>query len=799
MSRVIPEENTRALTSSRAATPRFPSKQMGNIVERIFILFDDAGGSIAGRCVAVIVMTTIVLSTISFVVETMPEVRTVPQSCNRNAPTITDCEPRAGPIFQEIEVVCIVVFTIDYLVRMISVPFVRPTLALGPKAGCNPPCTVLRKYALQPLNIIDLLAIAPFYVEQAIGGNGSDLAVIRVLRLARVLRIFKMGKHNKGMKMLATVLSMSAPAMQILTFFSLLLVVLFASLFYFAEGTTYSVASAFTNQTLAEMQNKPFFAHGTYVRQDLTGYSEEPTPVRSIPQGFWWVAVTMTTVGYGDVAPTTSTGKVLGVVLFYVGIIFLALPITILGTNFEVVYSQLYAPGEVVGGDVIIESQTKGEARAIDEQAKDARAAVKARRRSIMLENEKEWSNVQQERQREARRNSLAIADFLETPWIPRESGVLRTCFVLFEDPSASRLGKFISILVFFVIVVSCTTFCMETVPSLRKIPAACQSATIPVANLAPESCEPVAISIFEKLESAFIVIFTIEYLARVLTVHAVPAKLAGVDHARGACSLMWKYCTQPLNMVDLIAIIPWYISKFTNSSGGGVAVLRVLRLVRVFRLFKVGKYATGAHMVLKCITQSLPALSVLFFLSLLTCVLFGSCMYFAEGTTYSVEQRWLTQYPTGVYVRPTIDGHDIEPSPFRSIPSSFWWFFTTTTTVGYGDFVPTTAGGKCVGVLAFFAGIILLALPVTIIGGNFSLLYSKWMQELPGAKPRQSRSNRLPTFNASGEQTFGGVGISQLLAGRNPKLSAPEQHARRLAARAAVKTLSDAWHLGEG
>ena len=86
------------------------------------------------------------------------------------------------------------------------------------------------RYALQPLNVIDFVAIAPFYIESALGGGGGQTAVIRVLRLARVLRIFKMGKHNKGMQMLAKVMVMSTPALSILVFFSVLCVVLFACL-----------------------------------------------------------------------------------------------------------------------------------------------------------------------------------------------------------------------------------------------------------------------------------------------------------------------------------------------------------------------------------------------------------------------------------------------------------------------------------------------------------------------------------------------------------------------------------------
>ena len=56
--------------------------------------------------------------------------------------------------------------------------------------------------------------------------------------------------------------------------------------------------------------------------------------------------------------------------------------------------------------------------------------------------------------------------------------------------------------------------------------------------------------------------------------------------------------------------------------------------------------------------------------------------------------------------------------------------FFTTATTVGYGDDYPTTLGGRLVGVMTFYTGIILLALPVTIVGGSFNKYYPEWLKE---------------------------------------------------------------------
>ena len=313
----------------------FPPASMGTWAERVFLFFDDANATRGSKWVAIGVMVTIIVSTCAFVLETMPVYRSRPDACRKNgaAPTAQDCEPKSGEVFELIEAVCIGIFSVDYIARIATVPFVRAHLAaVEVREGLDAPMGLrtLRKYATQALNVIDFLAIAPWYIELAVGGGGGQLAVIRVLRLARILRIFKMGKHNKGMQMLAKVLVMSAPALYILAFYSTIVVVLFGALLYFCEGNSFSVDPRFTNATLAAAAGNAHFPTGVYARPDLTGNALQVSPVRSIGFAFWWVLTTITTVGYGDIAPTTSAGKLMGIVLFYVGIITIALPITIL-------------------------------------------------------------------------------------------------------------------------------------------------------------------------------------------------------------------------------------------------------------------------------------------------------------------------------------------------------------------------------------------------------------------------------------------------------------------------------------
>merc|ERR1712190_669602 len=134
---------------------------------------------------------------------------------------------------------------------------------------------------------------------------------------------------------------MSGQPLAVLTFINVVVAMIFASLIYLVEGKTFSVAAEFTAPVMTGGTNiSARFPKGVYVRPDSQNDNEEVSPFRSIPYALWWVFVTMTTVGYGDYAPTTPLGKVIGILLFYAGIILLALPIGVLSKNFEIVYQQ---------------------------------------------------------------------------------------------------------------------------------------------------------------------------------------------------------------------------------------------------------------------------------------------------------------------------------------------------------------------------------------------------------------------------------------------------------------------------
>jgi len=683
--------------SSRKRLPYFPGPNFGGLRERCFVLFDDASQSIAGKMIDALIMLAIIVSTVSFVMESMPQFRKRPSLCAElrargEAITRQACEPKPDKIFYIIETVCIAIFTIEYFARVLTVHAMASSTESGLRRTLQ--------YARQTMNIIDLLAILPYFTDLML--SGSEVGPFAILRLARILRLFKMAKHNPGMRIFVEVMVMSGQPLSILVFFNVIITVMFGSLIFFAEGQKYSVAPEFTQPRFDECLNKTVssdFPQGVYVRGRWGSDTDEITPFRSIPYSLWWVCVTMTTVGYGDYAPTTLLGKLIGVCCFYVGIIFLALPISVLGTNFEIVYER-----------TIRENQAK---KAAELAVKKAAGIV-----DDIPTSPKHPSQM-------SRKVTLPNG---EMPCFPAEGNILKRIFILFEDSSASRLGKILSVMVLTTILVSTVSFVMESMPEFNHIEDTCNPNALTV-----EDCEPVPAKAFYILECVCIMIFTVDYICRVGTVHQAHPEECGLNPARKYTKLTITlfYCAQWLNLIDLVAIIPFYV-ELAGGVGGGAGVLRVLRLIRVFRVLKMPQLRSLSEMFINVVIDALPALFILFFMTTCSCVLMSSCLVFAEGTNYSVD-HFRDTHPEGVYIRPKIDGYGMEETPFVSIFYAFWWFFTTATTVGYGDDVPTTTAGRIVGVITFYTGIILLALPVTIVGGSFSKFYPDWVKEFKG------------------------------------------------------------------
>ena len=136
------------------------------------------------------------------------------------------------------------------------------------------------------MNIVDVLAIAPYFVTLIIfesmpegednEGFNEIRRIVGVFRIMRILRVFKLARHSKGLQSIAYTLKTSYKELALLVLFMSMGVLVFASLVFFAEK------------------------------------GEEETPFVSIPVAFWWAIITMTTVGYGDMYPSSGIGMFLG-------------------------------------------------------------------------------------------------------------------------------------------------------------------------------------------------------------------------------------------------------------------------------------------------------------------------------------------------------------------------------------------------------------------------------------------------------------------------------------------------------
>lgn len=170
--------------------------------------------------------------------------------------------------------------------------------------------------------------------------------------------------------------------------------------------------------------------------------------------------------------------------------------------------------------------------------------------------------------------------------------------------------------------------------------------------------------------EWAFTVIFTIEYICRILAVNKP-----------------LKYARSFFGTIDLLAVIPTYLSLFITGTQA-LIVIRAVRLLRVFRVLKLARYLTEANMLKTAIHASQHKITVFLGAVFTVVIIVGSVMYLIEGPT----------------------------SGFTSIPRSMYWAIVTMTTVGYGDITPQTPLGQTLSAILMVFGYGLIAVPTGIV-----------------------------------------------------------------------------------
>ncbi|XP_062262678.1 potassium voltage-gated channel subfamily A member 2 [Platichthys flesus] len=274
-----------------------------------------------------------------------------------------------------------------------------------------------------------------------------------------------------------------------------------------------------------------------------------------------------------------------------------------------------------------------------------------------------------------------------------------RQVWLLFEYPESSGPARIIAIISVMVILISIVSFCLETLPVFRNDDGDMHKFQESIYS--PETNTTVIkytntyfTDPFFILETLCIIWFSFEFLVRFF-----------------ACPSKAGFFGNIMNIIDIVAIIPYFITLGTEladtpedglagQQAMSLAILRVIRLVRVFRIFKLSRHSKGLQILGQTLKASMRELGLLIFFLFIGVILFSSAVYFAEA--------------------------DEPESQFESIPDAFWWAVVSMTTVGYGDMVPTTIGGKIVGSLCAIAGVLTIALPVPVIVSNFNYFYHR-------------------------------------------------------------------------
>ncbi|XP_025068303.1 potassium voltage-gated channel subfamily C member 2 [Alligator sinensis] len=293
-----------AAAAAAAAATSAPDAKGGRwkrLQPRMWALFEDPYSSRAARFIAFASLFFILVSITTFCLETHEAFNTIINKTEQvinSTETVLQYEIETDPALTYVEGVCVVWFTFEFLVRVIFSPNKL-------------------EFIKNLLNIIDFVAILPFYLEVGLSGLSSKaakdvLGFLRVVRFVRILRIFKLTRHFVGLRVLGHTLRASTNEFLLLIIFLALGVLIFATMIYYAER-------------VGAQPNDPS--------------ASEHTQFKNIPIGFWWAVVTMTTLGYGDMCPRTWSGMLVGALCALAGVLTIAMPVPVIVNNFGMYYS----------------------------------------------------------------------------------------------------------------------------------------------------------------------------------------------------------------------------------------------------------------------------------------------------------------------------------------------------------------------------------------------------------------------------------------------------------------------------
>uniref|UniRef100_UPI0037E6FF5D A-type voltage-gated potassium channel KCND2 n=1 Tax=Semicossyphus pulcher TaxID=241346 RepID=UPI0037E6FF5D len=287
--------------------------------------------------------------------------------------------------------------------------------------------------------------------------------------------------------------------------------------------------------------------------------------------------------------------------------------------------------------------------------------------------------------------NDLVSADlsFRETMWRA------------FENPHTSTMALVFYYVTGFFIAVSVLANVVETVP--------CGAAP---GRVKETSCgERYALAFF-CLDTACVMIFTVEYLLRLLV---APSR--------------WKFVKSVMSVIDVVAIMPYYIGLVMTDNEDVSGAFVTLRVFRVFRIFKFSRHSAGLRILGYTLKSCASELGFLLFSLTMAIIIFATVMFYAEKGSSA--------------------------SKFTSIPAAFWYTIVTMTTLGYGDMVPKTIMGKIFGSVCSLSGVLVIALPVPVIVSNFSRIYHQSQRAEKRRAQKKTRLARIHVVKSGGASAY--------------------------------------------
>lgn len=189
---------------------------------------------------------------------------------------------------------------------------------------------------------------------------------------------------------------------------------------------------------------------------------------------------------------------------------------------------------------------------------------------------------------------------------------------------------------------------------------------------------------LFDSFELFTVLVFTVEYLLRVWTCTCYPE----FSHP---ISGRIRYAFSFMMIIDILAIIPFYLTLLTPLNPG---IVKLLRLLRLFRIFKLLRYYRASEVIYEVFRKNRDYLISVMVIQAIFLILVSYTIFLVES--------------------------DAQPDAFQDVDNAIWWAVVTMTTVGYGDMYPVTDLGKALTTIVLLIGVGLIALPTGIIASGF-------------------------------------------------------------------------------